>query len=144
MRAQLVLLNGVFDGLNTDLTVVKDECIDSVVDVTAFAACLPFQVQHVVGEDGVKVPCRLRHILQELGEDGPCAVFAPVDLALHHKDGVVGVIGDDIFEVLGTQGLPVVREHFLGTAHCCHGYPRRIRMLTLILHVCGGRGSDID
>ena len=59
------------------------------------------------GLDGVRVelPLRLRDVAEQQGEDLPGPVLAAVDLLLRDEDPVVGVIGDDVLEVLGTQRL---------------------------------------
>jgi hypothetical protein len=115
-------LHGVDDGLHADLAVLEDEGVDAVVDLVPTALGAPLQVEHVLREHGFEVPLRLRHIGQQLGEHLPGAVLAAVDLLLHHQDRVVGVVGDDLLEVLGSQRLPVMGKHLLRRARA-HGRP---------------------
>ena len=42
-------------------------------------------------------------------------------------EGVVTVVGDDLFQVLGSQRLCVVTEDLLGASRRCHGPPPSYR-----------------
>jgi hypothetical protein len=67
-------------------------------------------------------PGGLRHRAEELGGRLVDAILAALDACRGDEDGVFTVVGDDLFEVLGSQRLCVVAED-PGASHRCHGPP---------------------
>src|SRR5659263_662462 len=120
-------LHVVDDGLDPDHPVLEDEGVDAVLDLAAAAGGLPREVEDVVVEDLVEVPRRVRDVAEELDEDLAGPGLAMVGLALDDENRVVGVVRDDLLEVLRAEGLAVVSED-LSLIHISE--PTRLGMIS--------------
>src|SRR5262249_23376638 len=79
----------------------------------------PLPEEHDVFIDlGFQVPGRVWHVGEQLREPGPDAVLAALDPGGGDKDGIVGVVSDDLIQVARAERLDVVLEDFLRRA--CH------------------------
>jgi hypothetical protein len=115
-----LLGRGVYrDGLRPDHSVAEHEGVHTVVDLIDRRVGAPLEEQHIAVEDlGFQVPCRVRQVLQQLGENLAYAVLAARDAGRCDQHRIIGVIDDDLVEVACGQRLPVVGEYFLRRS--CH------------------------
>src|SRR5665648_990554 len=106
----VLALQRVPHGLDADQAVAKEEGVDAVLHARVGRVRRPLEEQDVVGEHGLELPLRVRHIADKLDERLPDAVAQ--DAVRADEDGVVRVVADDPVYVAGPQDLTVVLEHF--------------------------------
>src|SRR5215471_3935370 len=112
-------LQRIAERLYPDQAVAEYERVDTVIDEGRGSVSGPLQEEHVVFIDlGFQVPGRVWHVGEQLCEPGPDAVLAALDPGRGDKDGIVGVVSDDLIQVARAERLDVVLEDFLRRA--CH------------------------
>src|SRR5215813_1543634 len=115
----VLALHRIADRLYLDQAVAEDERVDTVFDEGRAGVSGPFQEEHVVFIDlGFQLPGRVWHVGEQLREPGTDAFLAALDPGRCDKDGIVGVVSDDLIQVACAERLDVVLEDFLRRA--CH------------------------
>src|SRR5262245_58811231 len=110
-------LQRIAERLYPDQAVAEYERVDTVIDEGRGSVSGPLQEEHVVFIDlGFQVPGRVWHVGEQLREPGPDAVLAALDPGGGDKDGIVGVVSDELSQVARGERLDVVLEDFLRRA----------------------------
>lgn len=96
-------------GLRLDHAVTEDERIDAVVGMGSGGICGSLKQEHVAAVVlFLHVPDRVRQVGEQLPEAIPDSVLAAFDTRWANHHGVIGVIGDDLIKVRGSQNLAVM------------------------------------